>query len=169
MLHWPQDGANAAALVDEAELPLQNYSVDRVLLIHALECCEAVTPMLSEIWRVMAGGGRLMIVVPNRRGIWARLDRTPFGAGSPFTPNQITRLLRDTAFTPLHVSSALFIPPTESRMILRASNAWENVGEKWAAPRLRVIIIEATKQLYAKTAVGTSKRRLSYRPIATIS
>jgi SAM-dependent methyltransferase len=169
VLHWPDNGANASALVDESELPLQNFSIDRVLLIHALECCEAVKPMLSEIWRVMAGGGRLMIVVPNRRGIWARLDRTPFGAGSPFTPNQIHRLLRDTAFTPLHVTSALFIPPTESRMILRAASAWESVGEKWLRRVSGVIIIEATKQLYAKTKPGTQKRRLAYNPAITIS
>ena len=26
-----------------------------------------------EAWRVLASGGRLMVVVPNRRGIWARI------------------------------------------------------------------------------------------------
>jgi hypothetical protein len=169
VLHWPRDGANAAALIDEAELPLQNFSIDRVLLVHALEGSEQVRPMLSEVWRVLAGGGRLMIVVPNRRGIWARLDRTPFGAGSPFTPNQLTRLLRDMAFTPLTVSSALFIPPTSSRMVLRAAGAWESLGERWLTSVAGVIIIEATKQLYAKTKTEQPKRRLAYHPAPTLS
>ena len=81
VLPWPKEGPNVATLTEEAELPLQDASVDRLLLVHALECSEQVRPMLSEVWRVLAGGGRVLIVVPNRRGIWARLDRTPFGGG----------------------------------------------------------------------------------------
>src|SRR6202012_2301273 len=126
-----RDGANAATLVDEAELPLQNFSIDRVLLVHALEGSEQVRPMLSEVWRVLAGGGRLMVVVPNRRGIWARLDRTPFGAGHPYTPNQLLNLLREADFIPVGTAAALFIPPTASRMVLSAAGAWESVGERW--------------------------------------
>jgi len=76
VLGWPPDGRNVVALADEGELPFADYSIDRVLLVHALETSEEVRPMLKEIWRVLAGGGRLMVVAPNRRGIWARLDRT---------------------------------------------------------------------------------------------
>ena len=57
--------------------------------------------MLKEIWRVLAGGGRLLVVAPNRRGIWARLDLTPFGSGQPYTMSQLSRLLRDEQFTPV--------------------------------------------------------------------
>ena len=78
VLDWSPDGRNLVALANEGELPFADYSIDRVLLVHALETSEQVGPMLKEIWRVLAGGGRLLIIVPNRRGIWARLDRTPF-------------------------------------------------------------------------------------------
>ena len=67
--------------------------------------------MLKEIWRVLAGGGRLLIVAPNRRGIWARLDRTPFGSGRPYTMSQLSQLLRDEQFTPVATGAALFVPP----------------------------------------------------------
>jgi len=86
VLAWPAEGPNAVALVEESELPFQDYSIDRVLLVHGLEYSEQVRPLLKEIWRVMAGGGRLLVVAPNRRGIWARIDRTPFGQGHPYTP-----------------------------------------------------------------------------------
>src|SRR4051794_9100947 len=36
VLAWPGDGGNAVALADEGELPLADYSVDRILLVHAV-------------------------------------------------------------------------------------------------------------------------------------
>jgi SAM-dependent methyltransferase len=168
VLQWPREAQNVAALCDEAELPLQDASIDRVLLIHALECSEELRPMLAEVWRVLAGGGRVLMVVPNRRGIWARLDRTPFGAGHPFTQAQLSRLLREMAFTPVASAAALYIPPTESRMVLSAAAAWENIGERWFNSFAGVTMVEATKQIYAKSKPETRQRRhLVYKPAAT--
>ena len=81
VLHWPPEGPNATALVDETDLPIPDAAIDRVLLVHAVECSEHLRDMLKEVWRVMAGNGRLLVVAPNRRGIWARTDRTPFEIG----------------------------------------------------------------------------------------
>src|SRR3954449_6439441 len=90
VLGWPPDGRNLVGLADEGELPFADYSIDRVLLVHALETTEQVDPMLKEIWRVLAGGGRLLVAPPTRRGIWARLERTPFGSGQPYTMSQLS-------------------------------------------------------------------------------
>jgi SAM-dependent methyltransferase len=168
VLGWPKEGPNAAALIDEAELPLQDATIDRVLLVHGLECSEQVRPLLDEIWRVLASGGRLLIVVPNRRGIWARLDRTPFGAGNPYTPGQLTRLLRDAAFTPVGLETALYIPPIVSRMVLAGAGAWEGAGHRWFNRFSGVLLIEATKQIYAKPRPARlQSRRVVYRPVAS--
>ncbi|GGF40136.1 methyltransferase type 11 [Aliidongia dinghuensis] len=168
VLQWPRGEKNVTALCDEGELPLQDASIDRILLIHALECSEELRPMLAEVWRVLAGGGRVLIVVPNRRGIWARLDRTPFGAGHPFTQAQLSRLLREMAFTPVQSSAALYIPPSASRMVLSAAGAWENIGERWFTSFAGVAMVEATKQIYAKSKPDTRQRRhLVYKPAAT--
>jgi SAM-dependent methyltransferase len=166
VLSWPTEGPNAVALADEAELPLADYSIDRVLLVHALEGSEQVRPLLKEIYRVLAGGGRLLCIVPNRRGIWARLDRTPFGHGHPYTPGQLSRLLRDEMFTPLQSQPALFIPPVRSRMMLRAAAAWEQIGERWFPRFAGVAMIEAAKQVYVKpAAVRVAKRRPVLSPL----
>lgn len=166
VLPWPSEGPNAAALVDEGELPLQDYSIDRVLLVHGLEFSEQVRPLLKEIWRVMAGGGRLLVVAPNRRGIWARLDRTPFGQGHPYTPTQLTRALRDADFTPERVATALFVPPNGSRMVLRSAVAVERIGERWFTTFAGVCVVEATKQLYARAALKRKEaRRQIYLPV----
>ncbi len=168
VLHWPGDAPNIVSLVNEAELPLQNFSIDRVLMVHALEGAADADAMLGEVWRVLAGGGKALVVVPNRRGIWARLDVTPFGAGSPFTLNQLTRVLRQNAFTPLAHAHALYAPPSKSRMVLRAAPAWEKIGARWFPGFSGVVMVEATKQLYAHTKVETARtRRIAYRPAAT--
>ena len=117
VLGWAPEGGNVVVLADEDELPFSDYSIDRVLVVHALETSEAAGMFLKEIWRVLAGGGRLLIVVPNRRGIWARLDRTPFGSGRPYTMSQLSHLLRDEQFTPVGTDTALFVP-------LGATSGW---------------------------------------------
>ena len=82
---WPAEGKGHTVLVEEAMLPLADASVDRLLAVHCLETSERVGPLLREIWRVLAPEGRLLLIVPNRRGIWARLDTTPFGHGRPYS------------------------------------------------------------------------------------
>jgi SAM-dependent methyltransferase len=165
VLAWPPEGANLAMLADEGELPFADFSIDRVILVHALEISEQAGPLLKEVWRVLAGGGRLMVIAPNRRGIWARLDRTPFGSGRPYTMSQLSQLLRDELFTPVATGTALFVPPTRSRMVLRSARAWERLGVRWFQTFAGVVLVEATKQIYAKPiAARAPRRRLVYAP-----
>lgn len=165
VLAWPPDGRNVVTLADEGELPFADYSIDRVLLVHALETTEEVGALLKEIWRVLAGGGRLLVVIPNRRGIWARLDLTPFGSGRPYTLSQLSQLLRDEQFTPVGSDAALFIPPASSRVLRRSAAAWERIGRRWFPTFAGVLLVEATKQIYAKPAAARQpRRRLSYTP-----
>ena len=165
VLAWPSDGANLAVLAEEGELPFADYSLDRVLLIHALESSEQVGTLLKEAWRVLAGGGRLLVIAPNRRGIWARLERTPFGSGRPYTTSQLSQLLRDELFTPVATGAALFVPPSRSRMMLRSARAWERIGVRWFPTFAGVIMVEATKQIYAKPIIARApRRRLVYKP-----
>ena len=167
VLPWPPEGPNRATLAEEGELPLPDFSVDRVLLIHGLEFSEQTRPLLKEIWRVLAGGGRLIVVVPNRRGIWARLDNTPFGQGSPYTPSQLSHLLREEGFTPERNAAALFVPPTISRFMLRSAPLWEKIGACWFSAFGGVVMVEATKQIYAKpdAARAEKKRRRVLLPM----
>jgi len=165
VLRWPAEGRNLVSLAEEGELPFADYSLDRVVLVHALETSEETGALLKEIWRVLAGGGRVLIVAPNRRGIWARLDRTPFGSGRPYTMSQLSQLLRDEQFTPVGADAALFIPPATSRMMLRAAPAWERIGKRWFPTFAGVLLVEATKQIYAKPAATRApRRRLVYTP-----
>jgi len=146
---WPKGGPSLVALAEDIELPLVDNAVDRVLVAHGLEFSEHLRPMLREIWRVLTDGGRLLVVVPNRRGIWARLERTPFGHGRPYSPPQLAHLLRESMFQPTLASTALYMPPSRSRMALGAAAAWERIGERWGLPFAGVALVEAGKQIYA--------------------
>ncbi len=167
VLPWPAEGPRLTALADDVALPLPDCSIDRILMIHAVETTEQVRATMREVWRVMADGGRLIVVVPNRRGIWAQMERTPFGSGRPYTPQQLDLLLRDSMFTPMVRTTALFLPPTERRMLLKAAPAIEEIGRRWFETFAGAVIVEAAKEIYAATGVQTADgRRRRYVPVA---
>ncbi len=159
VLHWPREGRGLTALTEEAELPFPDLSIDRLLLIHAVEFTEQVRPLMREAWRVLSGGGRLLVVVPNRRGIWARFERTPFGHGLPYSPSQLSRLLRENLFTPVQSQPGLFVPPVSTRMILSSAGAFEGIGQRWFAHFSGVQLTEATKQIYAGSSAARVRKR----------
>jgi SAM-dependent methyltransferase len=160
VVKWPSDRPTLTALVEEHDLPLPDSAVDRVLLVHALEMSQDAVSLLREVWRVLASGGRLLAVVPNRRGIWARTDTTPFGHGRPYSRSQVTHLLRETWFTPTGWGEALYVPPIPRTWFLRSARAWERTGAAISAPFAGVHIVEATKQVYRAIPARREKRQL---------
>lgn len=158
VINWPGDGLSATALVDPYEIPLPNASIDRVLLAHALEAVVHPSELLGEAWRVLTPGGRLLAVVPNRRGVWASSDLTPFGHGQPYSRRQLADLMRGALFSPELWREILFFPPSRSRLMLRSAPVWETVGRALALPVAGVHVVEATKQLY-RPALARPERR----------
>jgi len=158
VMRWPSEGRCLTGLVDENELPLDDESMDRVLVVHGVEASESLRVMLRQIWRVLAPGGRVLIIVPNRRGLWSRREATPFGHGQPFSRRQITQLLRESMFSPMGWDHALFVPPFDWRPLVRSANIWERIGY-FLWPRFSgVILVEAVKQIYSATPVAVPQK-----------
>ncbi len=164
-VHWPFGEPCATALVFDEDLPLPDASVDRMLMVHALEHCENAEETLTEIWRVLSPGGRLIIVVPNRRGVWARVEQTPFGSGRPYTGGQLSKLLRENMFTPTAWSDALHFPPSRNRFVMRGINAFERLGRRFTPAFAGVVVVEATKQLYQGLPVRQRQSRRVFVPV----
>ena len=164
--HWPANGLSATALVDEVDMPLPDGSVDLVLVVHGLELTEHLQDALREIWRVLSPGGRAIFIVPNRAGMWARTDNTPFGHGRPFSRSQLTELLRDAMFSPSGWANALFVPPMARGFLIRSAAAWERLG-LWLWPAFSgVIIVEAVKQVYAVRKPKRSRQLMPrFKPV----
>jgi SAM-dependent methyltransferase len=163
VVKWPSARPTLVALVDDCELPLADAAIDRILLVHALELSNDVAALLREVWRVLAAGGRILVVVPNRRGLWARMDTTPFGQGRPYSRSQLTHLLRETWFTPTAWGDALYVPPIDRRWFLRSASAWERTGATVSAPFAGVHLVEATKQVYR--AIPVREKKLTLKPV----
>ena len=158
VMPWPIRGPNASVLTDEANWPLPTGSVDRILLLHGLESSESPSLLLEECWRTLAPEGRLLAIVPNRAGMWARKDATPFGQGRPYSAGQIENELAEHRFELCKTNAALFIPPSRRQFWLSVGPAWERVG-KWMPRGLAggVHLAEATKRLYAPHRPGLSE------------
>lgn len=162
VISWPKEGPNRTALVDETALPLPDASMDRVLLVHAVECAADPDLLLEEAWRVLVGNGRLMVIVPNRSGLWAQSDATPFGHGAAFSARQLKTLLKEHQFIPERNTRALFTPPSGAAFWLRTAPLWERLGQQWCGALAGVHIVEASKQLYAPTG---SRARTMLLPV----
>ena len=153
---WP---ASLACSIDEDQLPFADLSIDRILLVHGLENAENARRMLREVWRVLKDDGRLLVVAPNRVGLWAHVESTPFGQGQPYSPGQISRLLAASLFRVERRDTALYVPPSRLRVVLRSARVIERVG-RGLAPRLAgVTITEAVKDVYAALPLQAARRR----------
>jgi len=161
VIRWPRyngdpekDGAhryrgNLTALAHEGNLPIKDAAIDRIIMVHILEHSPESRALLREVWRTLAPGGRVIVVVPNRLGLWARTDRTPFGHGTPFSALQLRQLFSDNMLTPIRTVSALHLPPFKRRSLLSLMSSLENIGQRWWHNLAGVLIIEAEKQIYA--------------------
>lgn len=171
--HWPQtmDEKNLCCLSEESELPIESSSVDRILMIHDLEFSEILHPNLQEIWRVLKPNGRLLVIVPNRSGLWSSADWSPFGLGTPYSWSQICYYLRDNSFIHEQTKEALFLPPTQRTLFLKFAGLFETVGPTCLPFLAGVHMVEATKQVFASADKGTGSkvtirgRGIAHRPI----
>ena len=162
---WPSADKTATALVFDEELPLPDSSIDRVLMVHALEYAENSTETLKEMWRILAPNGRLVIVVPNRRGLWARFEHTPFGSGRPYSRTQLTTALREANFTVSVVSDALHFPPATRRWMMRPCLTLEGIGRRLWPVFSGVLVVEAQKRLYQGLPVAQRSSRRVFVPV----
>jgi SAM-dependent methyltransferase len=160
LIRWPTISGNLTCTTVEDALPFPDLSFDRVLLVHGLEAADDARAMLREVWRVLRDDGRLLVVAPNRRGLWAHMESTPFGHGQPYSPGQIGRLLAQSMFRVERRDQALFLPPISARLVLRSARVWED-GGRYLAPHLAgVTITEAVKDVYAAIPVKRALRRM---------
>ncbi|MBE7209575.1 MAG: methyltransferase domain-containing protein [Gluconacetobacter diazotrophicus] len=160
----------SSCIVQDDQLPFPDALFDRVLLVHAVETATDLTRMLRAVQRLLRDDGRLLLVVPNRTGLLAHGERTPFGDGAPFSVGRVERLLARSLFRIERLEGALFLPPGEGRVPVLAGSVAERLG-RHVSPRLSgVLIAEAVKDIGGAVPlpVGSAVRSLRRRllPVA---
>jgi SAM-dependent methyltransferase len=155
---WPEGEKNLLAISARTELPIESNSLDGVILVHSLEFTNAIEPHFEEIWRVLKSNGRVMVIVPNRMGFWARADHTPFGQGSPFSLYQVHRYLRAALFIPERHLPILYTLPIRWSLLLRLSPFLEKYGRFIYPSFAGLHVVEAAKQVYAGLAMPVKER-----------
>lgn len=145
---WPADGKVLSALGDEDALPFPDAMFDRIVMVHAIEAADSARPLMRQIWRVLAPAGRLVIVAPNRRSLWAQVESSPFAHGRPFSRSQLMRMLTESLFVPERWDCALMFPPLRGRRLVHSGTAWESFGHRLWPRFAGVHLVEASKTLY---------------------
>jgi SAM-dependent methyltransferase len=159
VMPWPAGLDNVSVLCREGLWPVETGHADKLVCLHGLETSEHPAAVLQECARVLGPGGRALFIVPNRAGIWARRDKTPFGFGRPSTLSQLEAQLKRHDFIPERHATALFAPPSERRFWTRSADLMERCDS--ALPGQRgggVILVEALKRVYAPLGPGLAER-----------
>ncbi len=155
-IYWPVESHNHSALADEMTPPFSPATIHRVLIPQAFEHLAAPEDFLRIWWQMLAPGGRMILMVTNRRGLWARLGATPFASGTPYTLSALRALLNHAGFTIRDARSALYVPPSNHPLWLALFHTMEWLG-MLLCPRMGgVLILEAEKQIYAGVRVTPS-------------
>lgn len=164
VMPWPAGMPNTSVLTEETLWPLETGHVDRLVLMHGLETSERPGDLLEECWRVLGPGGKAIFIVPNRAGLWARRDRTPFGFGRPYSPGQLESQLRKHQFMPERHVGALYQVPSGQRVWMKSSALFEKVGRY--VPTIMAggaFMVEVSKLVYppkGKVRRASSRRRI---------
>ncbi len=163
--HWPGHVGSRTALVEEYHLPLADSSVDRMILVHALEHANRPVNLLREIWRVLAPGGQMIAVVPNRLRSWAAYEGTPFGHGRPYSKGQLSDLLEDQMLPVDGWDTALMMPPFIRPLASRTLKYGERPIGVLGKNLGGALIVSARKQVYG--AIPKSAKKAAIMPVLT--
>ncbi|MDD4617229.1 MAG: methyltransferase domain-containing protein [Alphaproteobacteria bacterium] len=104
------NGADAfLSLVDSCDKPFADASIDAVACLHV---AAPIEPLLHEIWRVLKGEGRLILIVPRLNSAWSNAAQTPFAHEPAYSSRQIVKVLKRQFFFVRRVDRALYAPPS---------------------------------------------------------
>ena len=148
---WPRFSKNKTASVATTQMPIASGSVDLILATHFLEFSEYPEYALQELYRILKGEGRVLLLVPNRMSIWSRRDWSPFGHGQPYSILQLRKLVTDAKFEIMDEHTALFMLPFHSRFFIKAAWTFERFGQLLFGGMGGVHVLELKKKVYAPT------------------
>lgn len=149
VLAWPDKPNNRALLAYENAWAFADHTFDEIIIVHGLEYAQHAGNVLDECYRCLCPEGRLVVIMPNRRGIWVRSDKTPFGVGQPCTLTQLSQALRKSEFIPIDVVRGLYTFPSSTWFGNLCSWIFECIASKTLQKFSGLVGVAAIKRVYA--------------------
>ncbi|MTI18357.1 class I SAM-dependent methyltransferase [Rhodobacteraceae bacterium RKSG542] len=167
VVKWPRekDAPNKAFLMEPNRMPLPDSSFDRIMMVHSLDMASDPDGLIEEVYRVLAPGGRIMIVVPNRRGYWCRSEASPFGYGRPYSRSQLENFLGNHALSVVGREEALYVPPINSRLVMKSARSFERMGNFIWPAFAGLVLMEAEKRVYRGLHSRSDRFARALRPV----
>ena len=148
-LAWTGPSGGITACIDSVSWPCATDMFDHIFISHALEHVSDKPAFLAEVWRCLKGEGEVVFIVPHRRSLWARADKTPFGQGTPFSRRQLKLALDQAGFDQITIKHSLYMPPFGRRLPPAMRKRLHHVGRVGWAMFGGVLLATAKKRLYS--------------------
>ncbi|MDU8909694.1 class I SAM-dependent methyltransferase [Aestuariicoccus sp. MJ-SS9] len=169
VMHWPAGMPNVSVLCEETRWPIETGHVDRLILMHGLETSERPSDLLDECYRVLGPGGKALFIVPNRSGLWARSDATPFGFGRPYSLSQLESQLKRHDFLPEAHVSVLYQPPSSRRFWMKTAPFWERAGRTIPAIMAGGVMMVTAAKRYPPQRKGLGEKARVLNPLDVLT
>ncbi|KAL7571802.1 hypothetical protein ACA910_002889 [Epithemia clementina (nom. ined.)] len=145
-------------VADAEALPLTSGSVDAVLVHHALDFTPDSHRLLREATRVIMPGGRLLIIGFNPISSWGLSKYLRWSRNAPWnarfiTASRVTDCLKLLEFHVESVSYGAWVPPVNHAGLMRHTEKFERLGDRFQLPLGGLYMIVATKQVFPLTPV----------------
>ena len=88
------------------------------------------------------------MIVPHRRSLWARADKTPFGQGTPFSRRQLRLIVEQAGFGQIQIKHSLYMPPFGTRLPVAIRRRFHSIGRIGWTMFGGVLIAVAKKRLF---------------------
>ena len=147
--HFDVNNKNLTVSVNEYILPIDDLSLDRLLVIHSFEYLTDHNKFLREAWRSLDKNGEILIVVPNSFSLWRPYYKNNLSSLRTFSFSELNSLLLNNFFTPINFSNSLFFPPINNQFILDRANIFEKASKSFLKFFSGVIIVRARKNYSA--------------------
>lgn len=143
---------NITVLVNEQTLPLDDLSIDRLLVVNCFEYLYDHKKFLREAWRVLEKDGEIIIIAPNTFGFWRLFYKKKFNSLRTFSLYELNSLLSNNFFTPVNIEFCLFLPPSISSFMVNRLKLFEFLNNALTKYFSGVIIIKGKKNYLAPVA-----------------
>lgn len=137
---------------DARALPFRAGALDLVTVILGLEFVGEPGGVLEECHRVLVPGGRLVVAILARAGLWTvwrrlrRLVVPSVWRGATFlSPDELRALLRARGFTEPRWRGAVHFLPLLGRRRVGWLERWEAIGARWMPGRATFVAVSARR------------------------